>query len=158
MFFNASTCTVEGNAHLARCLMRMPLGAWASRPRPAYRVIIIIAGEKYAFSTGRERDAHAPIGIRIGSWLYAHAHSGAALTIFVSFVKSSFAALCIFQYRKSTLFLRVFVFNNIKLCISVPLCLQTIPVAGLYTPYSADSVTGVTVGCHRGDRVITVVR
>ena len=30
MFFNASTCTVEGNAHLARCLMRMPLGAWAS--------------------------------------------------------------------------------------------------------------------------------
>ena len=27
MFFNASTCTVEGNAHLARCLMRMPLGA-----------------------------------------------------------------------------------------------------------------------------------
>ena len=62
MFFNASTCTVEGNAHLARCLMRMPLGAWASRPRPAYRVIIIIAGEKYAFSTGRGRDAHAPRG------------------------------------------------------------------------------------------------
>ena len=53
----------------------------------------------------------------------------AALINFVSFVKSSFAALCIFQYCKSTLFLRVFVFKNKKLCASVPLCLQNIPVA-----------------------------
>ena len=45
---------------------------------------------------------------------------------FVAFVKSSFAALCIFHHRKKkSLFLRVFVFNKKeKLSLSVPLCLK----------------------------------